>query len=1428
MGFNDHPYKTIKLNNKEYSKIVVDNKTVWRKPLIYDIKTYIVNPEDSTDIKSNDAVSDRALNTFSLLYKIGETFSPLFMISDGEIVYLEGTLRYEDIVKYVYDCGKGYELAEDDSKIIKITGITDSTSKYLKIMPENTFSFNILKVEGKSEVSENLAVVNDKAETTLSNFIYKVVNGVFYIKKTVDDSSQNNVILSLVEPITFKANVTYYLNHFCNNNYIGIRFLTSDNTNIVNIDYTINKAYTPTEDIVATKIQWFGSGAYNVELVYKPMVSLTTVTEFSVGYTGIHNFAWTGVKVEGVNLCNILDKSQTTISGVSCQASNNKIKIQGTASASGSVDFPLSVLSSNTYSCSINIINGSQQSSTSPSIYIRNENNSYIDYFAPSRTSFSFTNSVGFIRVAWESGTTINIEFSIMLNYGSTALAYVPYVAPTTTTIDLSSILYNGSPLFEGNSLKAVGTAKDYITPYVAHKDDGAIQIKDCDITNDASNQRFILSVPNLKYGSPRSIVLLCSGYECLSNTEVFDINWNMVIYNGGTQNNTQIFIHNHNYATIEAFINAEGDKYIVFPLATPIEVSIDWSSLLRGIQGYSNGSATLKNTYNMDTSNTMLFKVAGSSSISSNTEYTALNDVYLNIKLRPINYPIIFSTLTHNLLSSYSLYRTVGRASQIQGDTSGVYSGTCYFEDQIEISDIVLHPAYNCSILSMICYLSGPRVSAGYLLIDLDQYISVKTFNLSVTSGTGVQSVVITRTIRNYPSESTTPVAINPGNNVINYGDTITVSATSETGYSMDSYITEYDNITSDISINLTAHVTYGTISVTSGTGVQSVVITCNGTQISSSDTLYYGDELTIISTASTGYKINDNAEEMHYVFQPSTDGETLSFSVTASPKQYTLTLNKDQGIDTSSIDIIRASSPIGGGSTGTLQEGDIVYYQDVLHIYCEANTNYVVGSGYDTSISYIVTVLDPDGYLSASGTIFYYDLTSTYTDVLNIEQYSYEAGVALDNEDLQTIKVDYPDNPSVVADYDPTKRIRVDQKIKIFNNPSYFDRTKFLYIKSYYIFEGDTRIESGSLFQWTTINLEVYPNNQRVVKLLFYPKPITIKLRLISNNCYNVEPEPTNVTLAYYGKYFGTSSNSNSYILADYDYHSSYSSYTTEKSVQKWYKDKIRLSYTAITGWVYDTVTVNYGEQDEYNTDLNTNIVITKDTTIVVKRNILKYTLTVNNKYALFRWVLVNNVYEISNWESPTGLETRTITNVPYGSKMYKSAVPPEKNNPMYSELSTHNNGVLYNITGDTTISNYYYTKLMEAINVYATVTFHKVAGMSNAYYPEIRTEFDNINYKEKDEYGESITYYNYNLKYYYGPTKIYIGAVTDGSYEESIVKTSTYSNYYIYKSASQINSSDFKFYVHITIKGRLLGNVQRTDSTEVVIEATKVVES
>lgn len=395
--------------------------------------------------------------------------------------------------------------------------------------PANTIQATMVRIDGNSEVSENLIVLDDVAETTTNGITYKVENGVITLNGTA--TQQTKFAFEFINAIP--KNKDYYVLLFISGtttatNPKAIGETTTDvrllipSTTTFNVDYDI-------------KYLWFsaGNGTVWTNYVIKPMIvkGSTAPTEFKAGFEGIHNLELSGLKVEGANIH----------SGVSTynDIMNNTI--------AKTID--LGNLEKGTYTISFNLT----ENSGNRTFVIYYSNNGVINTNNPIYTNiygtgsdkthtFTLDESITYddIRLGINSGSnnyTIKLD-SLMLNYGSVAKPYADYVQPTTLPIDLSTILYNGSPLFEGNSLKAVGTAKDYITPYVAHKGVGSRA------------------------------------------------------YQSGDEEDTSVL--------------TDGTTTL-YPLTTPIEADIDFSQLVK-FEAYSNGSTTLVNTNNQDTTSTFKY----------------------------------------------------------------------------------------------------------------------------------------------------------------------------------------------------------------------------------------------------------------------------------------------------------------------------------------------------------------------------------------------------------------------------------------------------------------------------------------------------------------------------------------------------------------------------------------------------------------------------------------------------------------------------------------------------------------------------------------------------------------------------------------------------------------------------------------------------
>ena len=114
---------------------------------------------------------------------------------------------------------------------------------------------------------------------------------------------------------------------------------------------------------------------------------------------------------------------------------------------------------------------------------------------------------------------------------------------------------------------------------------------------------------------------------------------------------------------------------------------------------------------------------------------------------------------------------------------------------------------------------------------------------------------------------------------------------------------------------------------------------------EISTSDKLYYGDELEIMFSAETGYEltsyfVNNVAVTPAAGKVTYTATGNTTVAVTAQPIAKTLTFSTD---DFSVITVERISSPL-GGATGTLANGAKIYYHDQIKFTFRVNPGYTL----------------------------------------------------------------------------------------------------------------------------------------------------------------------------------------------------------------------------------------------------------------------------------------------------------------------------------------------------------------------------------------------------------------------------------------------------------------------------------------------------
>ena len=223
------------------------------------------------------------------------------------------------------------------------------------------------------------------------------------------------------------------------------------------------------------------------------------------------------------------------------------------------------------------------------------------------------------------------------------------------------------------------------------------------------------------------------------------------------------------------------------------------------------------------------------------------------------------------------------------------------------------------------------------------------ESYTLSVQQGVGVSSLTVNRTASQEPSAS---IGVLANGDTIYYGDTLTVSATAQTGFVLNSYTKSY-TVTDNLTIGVSATANKYTLSISKGTGVTSVTVTRtsspngNGTigALSSGATIYYGDKLSVTASPSTGYTLNG------YTNTYNVQGN-VSVSVTAYVQSFVLSLSKGTGV--SSVTVKRTSSPKQGAAIGNLANGSTIYYGDTLTVSAVSLYGYTMNS---YTSSYTVT---------------------------------------------------------------------------------------------------------------------------------------------------------------------------------------------------------------------------------------------------------------------------------------------------------------------------------------------------------------------------------------------------------------------------------------------------------------------------------------
>lgn len=156
-----------------------------------------------------------------------------------------------------------------------------------------------------------------------------------------------------------------------------------------------------------------------------------------------------------------------------------------------------------------------------------------------------------------------------------------------------------------------------------------------------------------------------------------------------------------------------------------------------------------------------------------------------------------------------------------------------------------------------------------------------------------------------------------------------------------------------SDKSLDLYFTTVSHTLTITKDTGVSTITVTRNTSPygggatgaLSTGDTIYYGDTLSVSATPSTGYRMDSgSADGGTYTYDITVGEDDITVEPECSVRSFTATLN---GNSHSTISLVVVSSPL----NGTVKTYDYaatlsptVYYNDVVYYVVKADSGYKI----------------------------------------------------------------------------------------------------------------------------------------------------------------------------------------------------------------------------------------------------------------------------------------------------------------------------------------------------------------------------------------------------------------------------------------------------------------------------------------------------
>lgn len=458
---------------------------------------------------------------------------------------------------------------------------SDTTTAYQKVVPSGSIEAKINTLGGMSYKSENLAVLQDVAQTTLpSGIIYKVENGTIIITGT--STSESTIELRIdFSPVSMNGSYTFK----CFNNTIISKtiYLINNAGNTYNQALNMSGSQNPSSTFTLStgslyRIVIYIASNEECNYVIKPMLvsGSTEPTEFKRGFDGIRDIAPTSVESVGFNIWD----EEWELGGIDTntglnETDNNRIRSKNY----------IPVLPNSTYYYKLN-----------GQIFFYDENQTSIGaynvgVFSIDNTTFTTPSNAKYVRFR-VLGVTYNNDICINISNVSLNGTYKSYFTA-------SLLIPAQVQALDGYGWGVNDTCYNYIDfnskkfiKKVGRVDLGSL---DWSVINDGIMNSSIINnmITGLQTGLPN---IMCANYTTDTDSNVFSKTTDKTITIQYTQK--KIFIYDSAYTDATAFKTAMSGVYLYYELATPVETDISAYLTTNKITVEGGGSLTMENTY--------------------------------------------------------------------------------------------------------------------------------------------------------------------------------------------------------------------------------------------------------------------------------------------------------------------------------------------------------------------------------------------------------------------------------------------------------------------------------------------------------------------------------------------------------------------------------------------------------------------------------------------------------------------------------------------------------------------------------------------------------------------------------------------------------------------------------------------------------------